>query len=155
MAGRVHAARRRLVNAVKSSRTVFYSALIAVVGAGCSSDGTGPNTLRFGQVGELRIRIQTPLQAGLGELQQALTWRSDGAWTLFEEIGYLGSVGETNLEQNPGVPAQFASSYATLITQLNEVTALSLFDPELDPSLDPECGVGASRVLVTIRDRHG
>ncbi len=118
----------------------------------CSDGVSLPTVTRFGQVGDVRIRIVTPLQGGVGELQQALTWSSTGSWQLFEQIAYQRRVGDQQFRQSPGVPARFAAAYATFITQMNETAALRLFDDSLDPTLNPDCGVGASRITVTIRD---
>ena len=63
--------------------------------------GTDP---RFGQAGEIRVTVETPLQGGIGWLQHVLTWQSDGAWKLFEEIGYDGRVGDEHMTRNPGLP---------------------------------------------------
>lgn len=118
----------------------------------CADSGVSPGTTRFGQVGEVRIRIETPLQGGVGELQQALTWNSRGSWQLFEQIGYQNQIGDAQVRRSPGVPAQYAAAYATFIAQMNEAPGLSLFVPDLDETLAPDCGVGASRVTLTIRD---
>ena len=120
---------------------------------GCDATGPGNGFLRFGQAGEIRVTVETPLQGGIGWLQHVLTWQSDGAWKLFEEIGYDGRVGDEHMTRNPGLPVRFAASYATLITQLNDHEGAKLFGvPNLDPDLDPVCRAGASRVTVLVRD---
>lgn len=126
--------------------------LVCAASLACADSGVSPGATRFGQVGEVRVRIETPLQGGVGELQQALTWNSRGSWQLFEQIGYQGRIGDAQLRRSPGVPAQYAAAYATFIAQMNEAPGLSLFVSELDQSLSPDCGVGASRVTLTIRD---
>ncbi len=120
---------------------------------GCDATFPGNGFLRYGQAGEIRVSVETPLQGDIGWLQSVLTWKSDGAWKIFEEIGYQGTVGDEHMERNPGLPIQFAASYATLITQLNDHEGAKLFGvANLDPDLDPQCPAGASRVTVLVRD---
>ena len=139
---------------VPASMLTVSLTMIYVVTSSCDPPvGMGNGFLRFGQDGEIRVSVEAPLQGGVGWLQQVLTWNSDGAWKLFEEIGYRGTVGEEGINANPGLPLQFAGSYATLITQLNDHDGSKLLGvPDLDADLNPDCGVGASRVTVLIRD---
>jgi hypothetical protein len=128
-------------------------ALVAVSALQGCSDGTAPEpaSLRFGQVGEVRIRLVTPLPgtAGLtGELQEALTWNSEGPWQLFESVAYRGLVGDESLTR--GVAD--AGDYAALLIQLNETPGLRLFTEALDPELDPVCEGADTRVSLLIRD---
>jgi hypothetical protein len=119
----------------------------------CDSDqGTQPGTLRFGQVGEIRIQLVVPVSMGTGELQQVLTWNSSGAWQLYESISYKGNVGDETLLRSRGHPGAYAAFYATLITQLNEAPGLKLFVPELPSDLVPECSASRSWVTFRIRD---
>lgn len=117
---------------------------------------TGPNggsLLRFGQSGEVHVTVETPLYLELGWLRQMITWKSDGAWKIFEQIGYKGDVGEEDLRPNPGLPLIFAGDYATLIQSLNDDERQNLVGhSELDLVKDPECGEGRSRVTVQISD---
>lgn len=111
-----------------------------------------PPALRFGQVGEIRVEVTTPLGINQGALSQRIVWRSTGAWQLDEEIRYRELVGDRTRRRPAGDPGAFAANYATLIAQVNETTGLRLFIPELDPGLDPDCGPGASRVSLEIED---
>lgn len=128
--------------------------LAAVAGPllGCSDSTTpDPGSLRFGQVGEIRIRLVTPLpgNTGLdGELQEALTWHSDGPWQLFESIAFRGLVGDESLTRGLADPGD----YAALLIQLNETPGLRLFTDALDPTLEPTCEGADSEVSLLIRD---
>ena len=134
-------------------RSTTVTLLAAAALAGCTeTDPVGPGTnFRFGQVGEIRVQIVTPLPGarGLdGELQQALTWNSEGPWQLFESIAYRGLVGDESVSQGFGDPG----SYADVILQLNETPGLELFVEELDPDLDPVCEGADARIVLQIRD---
>lgn len=120
----------------------------------CGEDGTSPGTLRFGQDGEVRIEVSTPIGsvAGDGRLEERITWHHTGRWRLVERISYRGSVGDSTVTESRGDPAAFASSYASLVTLVNESRGIRLFVDELEPDLDPECGSGRSRVTFRIRD---
>lgn len=57
--------------------------------AACGDDlPVEPGTLRFGQIGEARVLVVTPLRLGVGELRQTLVWVSEGPWELTESISY-------------------------------------------------------------------
>jgi hypothetical protein len=103
-------------------------------------------------VGEVRVEVLTPLGAPGGLLRQRVAWRSDGAWQLDEEITYRGLVGDATRRRPAGDPGGFASAYATLIAQVNETPGLRLFIPELDATLEPDCGSGASTIRLEIED---
>ena len=141
---------RILANAITISLTMICVGL-----TGCDSTSPGNGLLRFGSVGEVRVTVESPLQGGIGWRQQVLTWNSDGAWTFYEEIGYDGVVGDESLTRNPGLPIQFAANYPSLIQLVNEREATKLFglpDTLFSPNLDPDCGVGKSRVTLLIFD---
>lgn len=128
-------------------------AATCLVGGACNTLDPGNGPLRFGQSGEIRVTIVVPLYLGAGELQQVITWRSDGAWKIYEEIGYEGIKGEETLWSNPGLPFEYASMYASIIQKLNDDSGAKLVGvPELDEITDPECAGGLSRVTVSIRD---
>jgi hypothetical protein len=99
----------------------------------------------------MRIQVVTPL-AGLsglrGELQQALTWNSEGPWQLFESISYRGETGDETILQGVGN----AGSYAELILQINETPGLALLNGELDPELVPVCEGADGRISFLVRD---
>ena len=133
--------------------------LAAVVAAGavlltsCSDNGTRPATLRFGQDGEIRVRVLTPLGAGdVGSLEQTLEWRSSGQWRLVERLSYRGQLGDTTVLRSEGDAGAHASSYASLITLINEDPGVSLFVDDVDPELDPDCGRARSQVSVRVLD---
>jgi hypothetical protein len=119
--------------------------------AACAETTTEPGSLRFGQIGEVRLNIATPLLLGEGELQQSLTWNSAGPWQLTEEISYRGKMGDTVTTKSTINPERLAGSYAVWITQVNETQGLRLFTPELDATLNPQCGF-LTRVTLRIRD---
>ena len=111
--------------------------------------------LRFGQSGQMIVEVVTPRQflpsPGEGELRQVLTWRSTGAWQLFESIAYRGVVGSETTIASPGLPAAFAAAYATLVTQIHGATGLDLFIEDLNPNLDPPCDSEVDQARVTLR----
>lgn len=136
-------------------RTTLLGSLVLI---GSCDGGTGPDieTLRFGQLGEIRVtiiqpRIQ-PFQVALGELQQTLTWSSSGPWRLAERISYRGRLGDEQVRVSEGDPDLLATAYAQIITQLNETAGLELFIDELDPLLRPECGLTGTKLILRIRD---
>ena len=138
-----------------AGKIAAMTAAVTIAG-GCDPAGPGNGPLRYGQSGEVRVTVESPLYLGAGWLNQVLTWRSDGAWKLFEEIGYRGIVGDEHLEPNPGLPFQYASLYASLIQKLNDDEGFKLigFAP-LDAVVDPQCPPGMSRVTVRIYDESG
>jgi hypothetical protein len=123
--------------------------------AGCEDIGA-PGTLRFGQIGEVRLHLSTPLgPLGEGELQQTLTWNSLGPWQLTEAILYRREFGDDNTLRSTQPPELLATNYAVWITQVNDIPSLELFIPELDPKLDLECGVATTnptKATLTIFD---
>lgn len=135
----------------RGSRVLALASLAVV--ASCNG-GAGPDidTLRFGQLGEVRIQLLVPLRLGEGELQQILTWSSSGPWQLAERISYLGVLGDEQVRTSTGDPDLLAAAYASIITQLNETTGLKLFIEELDPLLEPQCGITRTRIILRIRD---
>ncbi len=125
----------------------------ATIGSACDGgSGTDPATLRFGQVGQIRVTLLLPLSVDQGELQQTLIWESSGAWELTERISYLGVLGDEDIRPNPGDPSAYASAYAGMIIQINETEGLTLFTDELDPDLIPICGITRTTVILTIQD---
>lgn len=137
--------------------TVLLPFLLApLVLSACDNDVTPPpDTLRFGQIGEIRVSIVAPrvFGEGRGELQQILTWGSTGAWVLREVLSYRDLEGDESIRRNEGDPATYASAYATLITQLNEADGIKLFPlEELPPDLSEPCITGWTRISFTIRD---
>ena len=133
------------------SRAILLGSLVML---GACNGGTGPavDTLRFAQLGEIRIQLIQPLQLGVGDLQQSLTWDSSGPWQLAERISYRGILGDEQVWVSEGDPDLLAAAYAQIITQLNETVGLDLFIDELDPLLDPPCGLTGTRVNLTPRD---
>jgi len=125
---------------------------LTVFSQACEDD-TGPppiDSVRFGQLGEVKVGIVAPLWGGVGELQQILTWGSSGAWLLREVISYRGLVGDETVKRNLGDPVAYSSAYASLITQLNETNGVELFS--ISPGLTDPCAVGRTKVTVTIWD---
>ncbi len=101
----------------------------------------------------MEVDLEAPQRLGVGMLHQKLTWSSNGAWTLDESISYRGLLGDENVRHSQGDPGRFASDYASLITQVNDVKGLKLFIPELPQNLDPECGPTRTRITLTIHDK--
>ena len=126
------------------SLTITYSAFTA-----CDPTGPGPGLLRFGSDGQVRVTVEVPLQGGIGWMQQVLTWNSDGAWNLFEEIGYDSLVGDETVFPNPGLPYLYAANYSSLLQLAIDNDGTKLVDLA---QIDPECGIGRSRVSILIRD---
>jgi len=121
--------------------------------AACGDDsGTPPGSLRFGQLGEVKVSVIASRGSGEGELQQILTWGSSGAWVLREIISYEGRVGDETVRKNEGDPRAYGSAYASLITQLNETNGIKLFVPELPTGLPEPCPLGWTEVSVSIWD---
>jgi hypothetical protein len=124
-----------------------WAAMLAAAVSACEENGVEPPALRFGQSGQLvvevvtpRLSLLSPLQPpGMGELRQTLTWRSTGAWQLFESIAYRGVVGSETTTRSPGLPGTFAAAYATLVAQIQGGTQLDLFTDDLDPDPDRIC----------------
>ena len=133
--------------------TVFLAAAAFAAG-GCEDDGvTQLENLRFGQIGEIRLHLTSPLLVGRGELQQALTWNSTGPWQLSETISYQGRLGDENTLRSAAPPEVLASDYAIWITQVNDLQTLNLFDAQLvNPGLTPECGATRTKIQLLIRD---
>jgi hypothetical protein len=132
-----------------------YGATMALVFSAASScvdsTPTAPNNIRFGQEGEIRIQLVKPLPGTTslqGELQQVLTWNSEGPWQLFESVSYRGQLGDETLVRGTGN----AASYAQLIVQVNETTGLKLLSGGLDPDVDPVCEGADGRISILIRD---
>lgn len=138
---------------MKNSRGVVLG-LVGALLLGCGNDhGTPPpDTVRFGQVGEVTVATQAPLivDERQGEIQQILTWGSSGSWVLREVISYRGLEGDETFRKNEGNPVAFASAYASLVLQLNETPGLELLT--IAPMEDLECEDGETRVTVTIWD---
>lgn len=120
--------------------------------AGCSNESTAPpDSLRFGQVGDVVAHLAVPLRGGVGALDQTLEWTSNGAWSLKEVISYKGQVGDEQITRSPSTPA-LAKDYATANMNLDETEGLQLDIPQLPQTLDPECGPVLTRVTFTIHD---
>jgi hypothetical protein len=126
---------------------------LALVAASCDSGGPiDPGSLRFGQLGSMRLTVVAPLALGEGETEQILTWRSDGRWELREEVRYRELVGDASMRRSEGASPSLANAYAQWITDVNDNPGLTLFVDELDPTLDPTCSVTRSRVTIYIED---
>ena len=135
-----------------STLRVWAAVCMAAVSA-CDSAIVEPN-LRFAQSGQIVVEVLTP-QRGLladGELRQILTWRSNGAWQLFESISYRGRSGSEATTRSPGIPVAFVSGYATLVTHINGAGGLGLFSVDLDTGLLPACDDDQARVTLRAQD---
>lgn len=105
--------------------------------------------LKFGTNGLIRVTVEVPLAGGIGLKQQVLTWNSDGAWTLFEVIGYNDVDGDETTVRSSGLPGTFATDYQTLLHDFNEREGTRLWELGRE---DRECGIGRSRVTFRVRD---
>jgi len=132
--------------------SLLVAALVSLSTQACGDDnGTPPpDTVRFGQLGEVEVGVVAILGEGVGELQQILTWGSSGSWVLREIISYRGLLGDETVTKNEGDPLAYASAYASLITQLNETEGVEIFS--ISPELPEPCEAGQTRVTVTIWD---
>lgn len=152
--GRETAGGGRTLQSSRSSALGRGLVALALLLTACSDSTTpDPGSLRFGQVGEIRIRLVTPLPGATtpsGELQQALTWNSEGPWQLYESIAYRGLIGDESLTRGVADPGD----YAALLIQLNETPGLRLFTDDLDPDLDPVCMGADTRISFLIRDNY-
>ena len=136
-----------------------FGAILLLVGlltfgtfvTGCEVDTTVVPAPRFGQVGEIRVDVQTPLAGASGRLEGILVWRSDGRWVVAERLFFQGREGDQTLVSSRGNPGELAQEYASLLTQLNETPGLRLLG-QVDPTLNPECPGSRSRVILTIAD---
>jgi hypothetical protein len=137
------------------SRWILRLLTLAAPILGVACDGGGPidpGTLRFGQVGGIKLTVVAPLALGLGEMEQILTWTSDGRWGVEEEVRYKGIVGDASTQRLEGSSDALANTYAQWITDANDNPGLKLFVDGLDPDLDPSCAVIHSRVTLEISD---
>ncbi len=128
-------------------RVTLSLTMTCVLLAGCDPVGVG--ILRFGSDGLVRVTMEVPLQGGVGWLQQVLTWNSEGAWQLFEEIGYDSLVGDRSLMRNPGLPYTYAANYVSLLHLVNDNRGTRLWDLA---DWVPDCGIGESRVRFLVHD---
>lgn len=120
---------------------------------GCDGETTSPNDLRFGQVGQVQVRVTSPVLSGQGILEETLSWRSDGPWALAERISYQEMLGSETVRRPDLNPGDLTAEYGSLIQQLSETPGLRLFGPETPQELEPTCLPERSRVEVLIRDR--
>ena len=135
------------------SLRALYPLVAAAAGISCADDGTRPDDLRFGQIGRVLIEVSAPLGVGVGELQQILSWRSDGPWESAERISYRGRLGDETVARSRDDPGMLARSYASWIALVNDDTPLKLFlEAALHSGLDPTCAQHQSRVTVRILD---
>lgn len=130
---------------------MILCAAMLVVGCDDTSPTT-PGTSRFGQAGVVEMTLSASLTQGSGRLEQGLVWSSTGDWTLREEIFYRGVSGDATVRELEGDRNVSAGVYAQWIAQVNEVPGLDLFDEVVDPTLEPDCPLGRSRVTLRITD---
>ena len=131
------------------SRVPINVSLTAICTLLAACGGTEAEFLKFGTDGLIRVTVEVPLGGGLGLKQQVLTWNSDGAWTLFEEIGYDGRSGDETTVRSSGLPIAFAADYQALLHDFNEREGTRLWGLGGE---DRECGIGRSRVTFHVRD---
>jgi len=138
---------------MKLGRAVLLAVLLSGLATqACEDTGTPPpDTVRFGQLGEVEIGVVAPLYygQGSGELQQILTWGTNGSWVLREIISYRGLEGDETVVRKEGDPVSSAA-YASLIAQLDQKTGVEL--SSVTPNPPQECEVTRTKVTVTIWD---
>lgn len=136
------------------TRLLVGAVVAALLAAGCGENGAiDPGDSHYGRQGRIEATIETPLRLGDGRLTETLSWRSNGEWSLLEVISYRGIEGDRTTRRNRGDQANLVLSYLSVIEQLNDVEALSLFvEDSLPPDLIPECDATQSRITVTIVD---
>lgn len=144
----------RTPGSARSARSLGVLCVLATAGIlSCADGGTNPTELRFGQIGRLRIEVESPLgRDGIGGLQQILSWSSDGPWQRTERISYRGRPGDETVAVSRDDPGVLARSYASLISLVNDATPVQLFLDALSPALNPTCTERQSRVTVQIID---
>ena len=137
---------------VRSLRALYLLA-VAATALSCADDGTRPDDLRFGRIGQVRIEVIAPLDRGLGELQQIVSWSSEGPWVSTERISYNGRPGDETVVRSRQDAGTLAGYYASWIALVNDETPVKLFlGVDLHPDLNPTCGENQSRVTVEILD---
>lgn len=137
---------------VRSLRALYLLA-VAPTALSCADDGTRPDDLRFGRIGQVRIEVIAPLDRGLGELQQIVSWSSEGPWVSTEPISYNGRPGDETVVRSRQDAGTLAGYYASWIALVNDETPVKLFlGVDLHPDLNPTCGENQSRVTVEILD---
>lgn len=133
--------------------TAAVAVLMLLGPAGCDGNSTEPEELRFGQVGQIQIRVTSPVLAGVGGLEETLVWRSDGPWVLAERLGYGDELGSETVRRPELNPGDLAAEYGSLIQQLTETPGLRLFGEHTPQGLSPDCLPERTRIEVLIRDR--
>ena len=108
------------------SRRAICLLMAVAAGTSCADDGTQPDDLRFGQIGRVLIEVSAPLGTGVGELQQTLSWRSDGPWESAERISYRGSLGDETVARSSDDPGRLARSYARWLERDHPSASASL-----------------------------
>lgn len=98
------------------------------------------------------MSLTAPLPLESGRLEQRITWTSNGDWKLREEIFYRDVSGDATVRELEGDRNVSAGVYAQWIAQVNEAPGVDLFDPEVDPGLNPDCPPTRSRVTLRITD---
>ena len=130
-------------------RAVLCAAAVAAASA-CETTPTTPDDLPFGRVGEVRIEVRTPLSRQRGQLQQILSWSSQGPWRTTERIFYQGELGDETVRRSTEDPGTLAGRYAHWIGLVNDSGPVQLFlGDRLPPALAPSCADPLS--VVTIR----
>jgi hypothetical protein len=128
-----------------SSLGIFLLLVLAgfpVVGCG-DNGGTPPiGSLRFGQIGEIRVSVAAPLLfgEGEGEIQQILTWGSSGAWVLREQISYRGLLGAKTFRRSTEIPGPTPRPMLLSLRSSTKPAGLELFipsSPRVFPGLSP------------------
>lgn len=137
---------------MRSSPLAWALGLLLAVSGCDDGSSTGPGSLRFGQIGQVEVRLEVPKHLGAGALVQSISWSSDGPYVVDESISYEGVEGDRTVQQEFLNSEVLAGSYAQWVAQVNEVPALHLFTEALDPALDPACGQAEARLSLEIRD---
>ena len=124
----------------------FGAAALAVVAVGCADDPAGPREQPFGRIGDVTIRVVSPLNQGAGELNHVVEWSSDGPWKSTERIYYGGVLGDATILWSVGDVPSLARTYANWIDLVNDTPSVTLFNPLVSSDVPPCGGAMTARV---------
>ncbi len=139
----------------RGAAAVLLAAGMAAAVSGCQNDGTAPtDALRFGQLGEATIELETPVLGDStfdGTLRQSIQWHSSGEWRIQESLSYQGKLGDANESVSVGDLTNSAGAYQSWIVEVNDDPAEKIVG-YADEDWNPVCEPYETRVTVTIHD---